>query len=80
MLKWFEAERLSFTFVEEAHGKGKTVHDLGAMHWGGMNTMLFAGIHDEQLNGFWERIHTWQRQFTGDAAVHVFVLACIQWF
>ena len=80
VLKWLEAERLSFTFLEKAHGKGKTGHDLGSIYWGGINTMLFAGIQDEQLNGFRERIHNWQQQFTGEAAVHVFVLPCIQWF
>ena len=52
VLKWLETERLSFTFVEKAHGKGKTGDDLGSIYWGGINTMLFAGIQDEQLNGF----------------------------
>ena len=80
VVKWLEAERLSFTFVEKAHGKGKTGDDLGLIYWGGINTMLFAGVQDEQLNGFRERIQTWQRQFTGGAGVHVFVLPCIQWF
>ena len=83
VLKWLEAERLSFTFVEKAHGKGKTGHDLGAIYWGGINTMLFAGIQDEQLNGFRERIHNWQREFTKEGnvpALHVFILPCIQWF
>ena len=84
VLKWLEAERLSFTFVEKAHGKGKTGHDLGSIYWGGINTMLFAGIPDEQLNGFRERMHNWQRTLTGaanvPAPVHVFVLPCIQWF
>ena len=28
VLKMLEAERLSFTFVEKAHGKGETGHDL----------------------------------------------------
>jgi hypothetical protein len=80
VLEWLDAERLSFTFVEKAHGKGKTGHDLGSVYWGGINTMLFAGIQDDQLNGFRERMHNWQRQFTGDGGVHVFVLPCIQWF
>ncbi|HEY6261801.1 MAG TPA: hypothetical protein VIW47_09405 [Nitrospiraceae bacterium] len=84
VLKWLEAERLSFTFVEKAHGKGETGHDLGSIYWGGINTMLFAGVQDEQLSGFRERIHNWQREFTREgtapAPVHVFVLPCIQWF
>ena len=80
VLKWLEAERLSFTFFEKAHGKGKTGHDLGSIYWGGINTVLFAGIEDEQLSGFQDRIDNWQQQFTGDVAVHVFVLPCIQWF
>jgi len=85
VLKWLEEERLSFTFVENAHGKGKTGHDLGSIYWGGMNTMLFAGIHDEQLCDFRERVHTWQRKLTGEhevpvpVPVHIFVLPCIQW-
>ena len=57
VLKWLETEHLSFTFVEKAHGKGKTGHDLGSIYWGGINTMLFAGIQDEQLNGFRESMH-----------------------
>ena len=32
VLEWLEAERLSFTFVEKAHGKGKTGHDLGSIY------------------------------------------------
>jgi hypothetical protein len=84
VLKWLEAEHLSFTFVEKAHGKGKTGHDLGSIYWGGINTMLFAGIQDEQLSGFRERIHNWHRKLNGEGeapiSVHVFVLPCIQWF
>jgi hypothetical protein len=84
VLKWLEAERLSFTFVEKAHGKGMTGHDLGSIYWGGINTMLFAGIQDEQLSGFRERIHNWIRTFNEEGnvpnPVHVFVLPCIQWF
>ena len=84
VLKMLEAERLSFTFVEKAHGKGETGHDLGSIYWGGINTMLFAGIQDEQLSGFRERAHNWQRKLTGEGKVplplHLFVLPCIQWF
>ena len=84
VLKWLEAERLSFTFVEKAHGKGETGHDLRSIYWGGINTMLFAGIQDEQLNDFRERILNWQRKLSKDGQVsvpfHVFVLPCIQWF
>ena len=84
VVKWLEAERLSFTFVEKAHGKGETGHDLGSIYWGGINTMLFAGIQDEELGGFRERIHNWQRELTQEGKVavpfHVFVLPCIQWF
>jgi hypothetical protein len=84
VLEWLKTERLSFTYLDQAHGKGKTGDDLGSMYWGGLNTMLFAGIPDEQLSGFRERIHTWQRTLTGAAdapsPVHVFVLPCIQWF
>jgi hypothetical protein len=84
VLEWLKTERLSFTYLDQAHGKGKTGDDLGSMYWGGLNTMLFAGIPDEQLNGFRERMHTWQRTLAGAAEVpspvHVFVLPCIQWF
>ena len=84
VLEWLETERLSFTFVEKAHGKGKTGHDLGSIYWGGINTMLFAGISDEQLSGFRERTVNWQRELTGEGKVplplHLFVLPCIQWF
>ena len=84
VVKFLETERLSFTFVEEAHGKGTTGHDLDSIFGGGINTMLFAGIQDEKLSGFRERIHSWQRQLTGEGKVavpfHVFVLPCIQWF
>ncbi|HEY6261286.1 MAG TPA: hypothetical protein VIW47_06820, partial [Nitrospiraceae bacterium] len=79
-----KTERLSFTYMDKAHGKGVTGDDLGSMYWGGLNTMLFAGIPDEQLNGFRERMDTWQRTLTetteGPSPVHVFVLPCIQWF
>jgi hypothetical protein len=84
VVKWLETERLSFTFVEKAHGKGETGDDLHSIYWGGINTMLFAGIQDEHLNGFRERIHNWQRKLTQEGQVsvpfHVFVLPCIQWF
>ena len=84
VLKWLEAERLSFTFVEKAHGKGETGHDLDVIFGSGINTMLFAGIQDEQLSGFRERTHNWQRKLTGEGKVplplHLFVLPCIQWF
>jgi len=84
VLEWLKTERLSFTYMDQAHGKGKTGDDLGSMYWGGINTMLFAGIPDEQLSGFRERMHNWQRTLTGAAdvpsPVHVFVLPCIQWF
>jgi hypothetical protein len=84
LLKLLEAERLSFTFVEEAHGKGETGHDLDSIYSGGTNTMLFAGIQDGELSGFRERMHNWQRKLSGEGKVplplHVFVLPCIQWF
>jgi len=84
VLKWLKAERLSFTFVDKAHGKGETGQDLNLIFGSGINTMLFAGIQDEQLSGFRDRIHTWQRELTGEGKVpvplHVFVLPCIQWF
>ncbi|HSL03235.1 MAG TPA: hypothetical protein VK901_06830 [Nitrospiraceae bacterium] len=84
VVKWLKAERLSFTFVDNAHGKGETGHDLDSIYGGGINTMLFAGIQDEQLSGFRERTYNWHRELTGDGkvpvAVHVFVLPCIQWF
>ena len=82
--KWLDAERLSFTFVDKAHGKGETGQDLDSIYGGGTNTMLFAGIQDEQLSGFRERTHNWQRRLTGEGKVplplHPFVLPCIQWF
>ena len=84
VLKMLKAERLSFTFVEKAHGKGESGHDLDSIFGSGINTMLFAGIQDEQLSGFRDRIHTWQRKLTGEGKVplplHLFVLPCIQWF
>ena len=84
VLKWLEAERLSFTFVEKAHGKGETGHDLGSIYWGGINTMLFAGVQDEQLSGFRDRAYNLNRALTQDGQVslpfHIFVLPCIQWF
>ncbi len=84
VLKWLEAERVSFTFVEKAHGKGVTGKAPSSIYWGGSNTMLFAGIQDEQLSGFQERIHNLQRKLHGEGKVqvpfHVFILPCIQWF
>jgi hypothetical protein len=84
VVEWLKAEGLSFTFVDKAHGKGDTGNDLNSIYWGGINTMLFAGIQDEQLSGFRERIHNWQRELTGggkaSAPFHVFVVPCIQWF
>jgi hypothetical protein len=32
VLKWLEAERVSFTFVEKAHGKGATGHAPGSIY------------------------------------------------
>jgi hypothetical protein len=82
--KWLEAERLSFTFVDNAHGKGETGHDLDFIYGGGTNTMLFAGVQDEELSAFRERTLNWQRELTEEGKVplplHVFVLPCIQWF
>lgn len=84
VFKMLEAERLSFTFVEKAHGKGVTGNDLNVIFGSGINTMLFAGIQDEQLSGFRERIHHWQRELSEEGKVplplHLFVLPCIQWF
>jgi len=84
LLKWLNAERLSFTFVERARGKGKTGQDLDIIYGGGTNTMLFVGIHDEQLSGFRDRAYNLNRELTRDGQVplpfHVFVLPCIQWF
>ena len=84
VLKWLKAERLSFTFVDNAHGKGKTGQDLDIIYGGGTNTMLFAGIQDEQLSGFRDRAYNLNRELTQDGKVplpfHVFVLPCIQWF
>jgi hypothetical protein len=84
LLKFLKAERLSFTFVEKARGKGETGQDLDSIFGGGTNTMLFAGIPDEELSGFRDRIHNWHRKRTGEGQVqvpfHVFVLPCIQWF
>ena len=84
VVKWLKAERLSFTFVGEAHGKGETGHDLDSIFGSGINTMLFTGVQDEQLNGFRERTLNWHRALTGEGKVplpfHAFVLPCIQWF
>ena len=84
VLKWLETEHVSFTFVEKAHGEGATAHAPGSTLWGGSNTMLFAGIQDEQLSGFRDRSYNLQRKLHGESKVplpfHVFVLPCIQWF
>jgi hypothetical protein len=84
VLKWLESEHASFTFVEKAHGKGETGKAPSSIYWGGSNTMLFAGVQDEQLNGFRERVHNLHRKLSGEGKVavpfHVFVLPCIQWF
>ena len=84
LLKWLKAERLSFTFVEKARGKGETGQDLDIIFGSGTNTMLFAGIPDEQLSGFRDRAYNLNRELTKDGQVpipfHVFVLPCIQWF
>lgn len=84
VLQWLKTERLSFTFVENAHGSGMTGHDLDQIFGTGLNTMLYTAIKDEELSGFRERIVHWQRQLTGEGKVavpfHVFVLPCIQWF
>jgi len=82
VLKWLEAERVSFTFMEKAHGKGATGKAPSSIYWGGSNTMLFAGIQDEQLNGFRERLQNLQRKLQEECKVpvpfHVFILPCIQ--
>jgi len=84
LLKWLEAERLSFTFVEKARGKGETGQDLDIIFGGGTNTMLFAGIPDEQLSDIRDRAYKLNQELTQDGKVplpfHVFVLPCIQWF
>src|SRR5262245_57882261 len=82
--KFLKEERVSFTFVEEAHGKGKTGHDIDRILGGGTNTMLFAGVPDEQYTGFRDRAYNLNRERTQDGKVplpfHVFVIPCIQWF
>ena len=82
VLKWLEGERVSFTFMEKAHGKGVTGKAPSSIS--GTNTMLFAGIPDEQLSGFRERLQNLQRKLHGEGKMpvpfHVFVLPCIQWF
>jgi|SRR5262244_2094372 len=82
--KFLKEERVSFTFVEEAHGKGETGQDIDRIFGGGTNTMLFAGIPDEQLTGFRDRAYNLNRELTQNGHVqlpfHVFVMPCIQWF
>jgi len=84
LLKCLEAEHVSFSFVQKVHGTGATGKAPSSIYWGGSNTMLFAGIQDEQLTGFRERIYTLQRKLQGEGKApvpyHVFVLPCIQWF
>ncbi|HXC67488.1 MAG TPA: hypothetical protein VN638_08725 [Nitrospiraceae bacterium] len=84
LLKWLKAEGISFTYVGNARGKGETGQDLDRIYGGGTNTMLFAGIPDEQLSGFRDRAYNLNRTLTQDGQVslpfHVFVLPCIQWF
>lgn len=84
LIEWLKTERLSFTFVEKARGKGETGQDLDIIFGGGTNTMLFAGIPDEQLAGFRDRAHKFNRELTKDGQVqlpfHIFVMPCIQWF
>ena len=84
LIEWLKAEHLSFTFVEKARGKGGTGQDLDIIFGGGTNTMLFAGIPDEQLTGFRDRAHEFNRELTKDGRVqlpfHIFVMPCIQWF
>ena len=84
VLKWLEAERVSFTFVERVYGKGKTGPAPGSVLWTGSNTILFVVIPDEQLTAFRKRIDTLHRTLHGEGKVplpfHVFVLPCSQWF
>ncbi|BFU94379.1 MAG: hypothetical protein NTNFB02_11010 [Nitrospira sp.] len=84
VLKWLEAERVSFSFVQKVHGQGVTGKAPSSIYFGGSNTMLFAGIQDEQLSGFRERLQNLQRTLSGEGKVqvpfHAFVLPCIQWF
>jgi len=84
MLRWLEAEGVSFSFVQKVQGKGVTGKAPSSIYFGGSNTMLFAGIQDEQLSGFRERIDALQKKLHGEGKLpvpfHVFVLPCIQWF
>ena len=82
--KFLKQEGVSFTFVEEVRGKGETGQDIDRILTGGTNTMLFAGIPDEQYTGFRDRAYKFNRERTQDGKVpfpfHVFVMPCIQWF
>src|SRR5262245_40950613 len=82
--KFLKEERVSFTFVEQAHGNGETGQDIDRIVSGGTNTMLFAAIPDEQYTGFRDRAYKLNRERTKDGKVpfpfHVFVVPCIQWF
>ena len=84
VFKWLKAERISFTFVEKARGKGETGQDLDTIFGSGTNTMLFAGIPDDQLAGFRDRAYNLNRELGEDGKVprpfHIFVIPCIQWF
>src|SRR5215813_7259332 len=82
--KFLKEERVSFTFVEEARGKGETGQDIDKIVLGGTNTVLFAGIPDEQLTGFRAHVQEFNRELTKEGKVslpfHIFVMPCIQWF
>jgi len=66
------------------YGKGATGKAPSSIYWGGSNTMLFAGIQDEQLSGFRDRSYNLHHKLHGESKVplpfHVFILPCIQWF
>jgi hypothetical protein len=84
VLKCLEEERVFFSFVEKVQGQGATGKAPSSLYWGGTNTMLYAGIHDEQLSVFRDRLHKLQQKLQEHSTVpvpfHVFVLPCIQWF
>ena len=80
VLKWLEAEGISFTFVEQAHGKGVTGHAPGSLYWGGtktrcclrefkMNSSVTSGNAFKSCNGSSMEKARWQFPFMSSSCL-----------
>ena len=84
IVPWVEHERLPYTRLNGAQGKGATSLEPEAEMWGGANSVLLVAVPDDRLNSFRDRVRAFERELevqhrSREVPFHIFVMPCIQW-